>query len=223
MLAEALLDHGYSAYRARLKVLLDIPESAGSFEIHLRISCGFAARLMKLADEDACFHHCASLVADGKKEHAKCMHLCVDCADCCKMRIASARQSDLSAHAALCCAKCCDDCAAACEAMPDDKHMAARQVLPQLCQGMPRNLEDGEVASSPCEGLLVACCWSIDQHVKPGRKWCFPVENPGENGSTHGSSMKSEDGASAPSHRLCRGAPKCEVTWRTGKRFASRS
>lgn len=36
MLAEALLDHGYSAYRARLKVLLDIPESAGSFEIHLR-------------------------------------------------------------------------------------------------------------------------------------------------------------------------------------------
>lgn len=52
MLAEALLDHGYSAYRARLKVLLDIPESAGSFEIHLRISCGFsAARLMKLADE----------------------------------------------------------------------------------------------------------------------------------------------------------------------------
>ena len=50
------------------------------------------------------------------------------------------------------------------------------------------------------------------------------MENPGENGSAHAcSSMKLEDGASAPSHRLCRGAPKCEVTWRIGKRFASRS
>ena len=61
--------------------------------------------------------------------------------------------------------------------------------------------------------------------VKPGRKWWrFPGENPGENGSAHAcSSMKSEDGALAPFHRLCRGAPKCEVTWRIGKRFASRS
>ena len=75
---------------------------------------------------DACFHHCASLVADGKKEHAKCMHLCVDCADCCKMCASlCARQSTLSAHAALCCSKCCEDCAAACEAIPDDKEMAA--------------------------------------------------------------------------------------------------
>src|SRR5438105_5030422 len=32
---------------------------------------------------DSCFHHCAKLVADGKKEHAKAMHLCVDCADLC--------------------------------------------------------------------------------------------------------------------------------------------
>lgn len=74
---------------------------------------------------DACFHHCATLVTEGKKDHAKCMHLCVDCAACCQMCAAlCARQSDLSAHAAECCAKCCDDCAAACEKFPNDKHMA---------------------------------------------------------------------------------------------------
>ena len=75
---------------------------------------------------DSCFHHCASLVGEGKKEHAKCMHLCVDCAECCKMcATLCARQSDFSAIAAECCAKCCDDCAAACEKIADDKQMAA--------------------------------------------------------------------------------------------------
>lgn len=52
MLAEVLRDHGYSAYRARLQILLDIPESASDFEIHTRISRGFsAARLMRLTEE----------------------------------------------------------------------------------------------------------------------------------------------------------------------------
>lgn len=75
---------------------------------------------------DACFHHCASLVSDGKKEHGKCMHLCVDCAECCKLcATLCARQSDLSVPAAECCAKCCDECAAACEKFPDDKQMVA--------------------------------------------------------------------------------------------------
>ena len=35
--------------------------------------------------------------------------------------------------------------------------------------------------------------------------------------------MTSEEGASATSHRFGRGAPKCEVTGRFGKRFASKS
>ncbi len=61
--------------------------------------------------------------------------------------------------------------------------------------------------------------------VKPGRKWWrFPGENPGENGSVHACrSMMLEDGADAHYHRLCRGTPKCEETWRIGKRFASGS
>ena len=75
---------------------------------------------------DSCFHHCAGLVAEGKKEHAKCMNLCVDCAECCKMCASlCARQSSLCAHACECCTKCCEECAAACEKFPDDKHMAA--------------------------------------------------------------------------------------------------
>ena len=75
---------------------------------------------------DSCFHHCASLVGEGKKEHAKCMHLCVDCADCCTMcATLCARQSDLTAPAAECCAKCCEECAAACEKIPGDEKMAA--------------------------------------------------------------------------------------------------
>ncbi|WP_432780651.1 antitoxin Xre/MbcA/ParS toxin-binding domain-containing protein [Pseudomonas corrugata] len=52
MLAEVLRDHGYSAYRSRLQILLEIPESASDFEIHTRISHGFsAARLMRLTEE----------------------------------------------------------------------------------------------------------------------------------------------------------------------------
>ena len=46
---------------------------------------------------DSCFKHCLTLLADGKKEHAKTAQLCADC----------------------------DECAAACAKTPDDKHMAA--------------------------------------------------------------------------------------------------
>ena len=75
---------------------------------------------------DMCFHHCATLVADGKKEHAKCMHLCVDCGECCKLAASlSARHSPLAGLACECCAKCCDECATACEKIADDKAMAA--------------------------------------------------------------------------------------------------
>jgi hypothetical protein len=73
---------------------------------------------------DACFHHCAGLVADGKKEHAACMHLCVDCGECCALAAhLTARQSPLAGAACECCAKCCSECAAACAKFPDDKEM----------------------------------------------------------------------------------------------------
>ena len=75
---------------------------------------------------DACFHHCATLLTAGSKDHAKSMHACVDCAECCKLAATlSARQSPFAAAACECCAKCNDECATACEKFPDDKHMAA--------------------------------------------------------------------------------------------------
>ena len=74
---------------------------------------------------DSCFHHCAELVAKGDKDHAKSMHACVDCAECCKLAATlSARHSPVAAAACECCAMCNDECAAACEKFPDDKHMA---------------------------------------------------------------------------------------------------
>ncbi|WP_055126792.1 antitoxin Xre/MbcA/ParS toxin-binding domain-containing protein [Pseudomonas mediterranea] len=52
MLAEVLHDRGYTSYRTRLQILLEIPQSASNFEIHTRISNGFsAARLMTLTEQ----------------------------------------------------------------------------------------------------------------------------------------------------------------------------
>jgi hypothetical protein len=75
---------------------------------------------------DSCFHHCAHLVADGKKDHARSMKLCVDCAEVCSTagRL-SARHSALSVIACEACAKACDVCAEECEKHKGDKHMAA--------------------------------------------------------------------------------------------------
>lgn len=51
MLAEVLREQGYSAYRARLEALLEIPESATDLEIHTLITHGFSAnRLMQLTE-----------------------------------------------------------------------------------------------------------------------------------------------------------------------------
>ena len=74
---------------------------------------------------DSCFKHCLTLLAGGKKEHAKTAQLCADCAECCKTcSTLCARQSPLARPVLECCTKCCDECAAACEKFPDDKHMA---------------------------------------------------------------------------------------------------
>lgn len=75
---------------------------------------------------DACFNHCLTLTADGKKEHARTAQFCIDCAECCKSCSSLCeRQSPLAAHLLECCAKCCEDCALECEKQPTDKRMAA--------------------------------------------------------------------------------------------------
>ncbi|MCI1039478.1 antitoxin Xre/MbcA/ParS toxin-binding domain-containing protein [Pseudomonas putida] len=51
MLAEVLRDNGCHEYRAPLQALLEIPELASDFEIHTRITHGFAATwLVKLTE-----------------------------------------------------------------------------------------------------------------------------------------------------------------------------
>lgn len=73
---------------------------------------------------DACFHHCAHMLGHGKKEHAKSMHLCVDCGTVCATAAQlSARHSPVAGAVCDACAKVCDVCAAECEKFKDDKHM----------------------------------------------------------------------------------------------------
>ncbi|HZY86307.1 MAG TPA: four-helix bundle copper-binding protein [Gemmataceae bacterium] len=73
---------------------------------------------------DACFHHCARLVSEGKKDHVASMNLCNDCGEVCATagRV-TARQGPLAVPVCQACAKSCDTCAASCAKFPDDKHM----------------------------------------------------------------------------------------------------
>ncbi len=56
------------------------------------------------------FRHCYEQVAEGKKEHAKALHLVADCAKFCNL------SSDLMANGSLLMAFSCAACAEACKA-----------------------------------------------------------------------------------------------------------
>lgn len=73
---------------------------------------------------EANFRHCADLVADGRKDHARAMHLSNDCAELCAMaaRLA-ARMSPLAFPTAEACAKACDSCATECEKHTSEEQM----------------------------------------------------------------------------------------------------
>lgn len=74
---------------------------------------------------DSCYQHCAGLVVEGQKDHAKTMRLCIDCGEICSAAAKlAARQSALASILCDACAKACDECGAACGNFPDDKHMA---------------------------------------------------------------------------------------------------
>jgi hypothetical protein len=62
------------------------------------------------------FHHCYEQVAQGKKEHAKALHLVADCAKFCDLSATLvANQSPLMVHACAACAEACKVCAAECD------------------------------------------------------------------------------------------------------------
>jgi hypothetical protein len=62
------------------------------------------------------FHHCYEQVAQGKREHAKALHLVADCAKFCDLSASlTANRSPLMVHACAACAEACKTCAAECQ------------------------------------------------------------------------------------------------------------
>jgi hypothetical protein len=73
----------------------------------------------------SCAAHCTHLVLDGKKDHAKTMRLCNDCAAICSVSgVITGRHGPLAVTLCESCAKACDTCGKACDEFKDDKHMA---------------------------------------------------------------------------------------------------
>jgi len=73
---------------------------------------------------ESCAHHCAHLVAGGKKEHLRTLGTCADCGDVCAAAAkVTSRHGPAAAPTCESCAKVCDLCAAACEKFPEDEHM----------------------------------------------------------------------------------------------------
>ena len=72
-------------------------------------------------------HHCAMLLAEGKKEHAKALLLASDCAAFCELSATMiAKQSAMMVHSCAACAEVCKACAAECSKfdMPQMKDCA---------------------------------------------------------------------------------------------------
>src|SRR4051794_35543670 len=75
----------------------------------------------KVCDET--FHHCYHQVAEGKREHAKSLHLVSDCAGFCSLSACMiARHSPLMIHSCAACAEACKATAAEVEKF-DSKEM----------------------------------------------------------------------------------------------------
>ena len=87
------------------------------------------------------FHHCFKMVEGGKKEHAKAMHLSVDCAEFCTLSAKlTARKSELAAPACEACAKACDACAAECDKFADMPEMKACSEACKKCAASCREM-----------------------------------------------------------------------------------
>jgi hypothetical protein len=72
----------------------------------------------------SCGHHCAELVAEGKRDHLKTLRSCQDCATICAAaaQIVS-REGPYSGIMCKACAEACDKCERACREFREDRHM----------------------------------------------------------------------------------------------------
>jgi len=72
-----------------------------------------------LRECESCAHHCAHLVAAGKKDHLRTLGTCADCADVCTAAAkVVARHGPLTSTICESCAKACAACAVECESLP---------------------------------------------------------------------------------------------------------
>jgi len=82
----------------------------------------------KMCDET--FHHCYMQVAEGKRDHAKPLHLVSDCAGFCSLSACMiAKHSPLMAHSCHACAEACRDTAAVVEKFDSPEMKAAAKSL----------------------------------------------------------------------------------------------
>lgn len=73
---------------------------------------------------ESCATHCARQLEAGKKDHAKTLATCLDCASFCVAAASIvARSGPFSALICKACVDACAMCAKECEKFPDDKHM----------------------------------------------------------------------------------------------------
>lgn len=88
-------------------------------------ACSDCARMC-----DETFHHCYMQVAEGKRDHAKPLHLLSDCAGFCSLSACMiAKHSPLMAHACASCAEACADTAAVVEKFDAPEMKAATKSL----------------------------------------------------------------------------------------------
>ena len=73
---------------------------------------------------ESCFHHCAMMLAQGKKEHLRSLQTCNDCGVLCAVAAKLiARHGPFVGLTCDACGKACDLCGAECEKFTGDEHM----------------------------------------------------------------------------------------------------
>jgi hypothetical protein len=92
----------------------------------------------KMCDET--FHHCYMQVAEGKRDHAKSLHLVSDCAGFCSLSACMiAKHSPLMAHSCAACAEACKATAAEVEKFDSAEMKAAAKSL-RTCEASCREM-----------------------------------------------------------------------------------
>jgi hypothetical protein len=89
---------------------------------------------------DETFHHCYQQVAEGKRDHAKSLHLLSDCAGFCGLSACMiAKHSPLMAYSCNACAEACQTTAAEVERFDDPTMKAAAKAL-RTCEKSCREM-----------------------------------------------------------------------------------